>query len=175
MNDDENHIHGTPEEVIRALAQEVAAGRMSAEQLAELTTALHRGEEALHDVSVGFRVALIMQGFESMALQLIHVGMALTQAGAMFSYGVSEDKAPDWLDNLGPAETRALLVASVMVLRAGNVDAEIAEDGVHIGIRGKIRDDDEVSHDAIVREFVNELNEIFPDVPPSKPRQGEWW
>ena len=176
MDDENNHIHGNPEDVLRQLAEEVRAGRMTPEQLAELAVTLGAQAEAMHDVSVGFRVALIAQGFESVALKLVSIHMALTEAGAMFQYTVGGGEAPDWLDSLDEATNRAFLTASVMVLRAGNINAEISADNLRIDIRGHIVGHGNPDQDAIINDFIAELDQIFPDVPPSAPpRKGEWW
>jgi len=177
MSDDENdnHIHGTIEEVLAKLAEQVRQGLMTPEQLANLAALMGAGKEVMHDVSIGFRVGLISQGYEEIALMLSTVHMVLAEPGAMFTYGVNGRANQDFIDNLTPEQNRAFLVASVMVLRAGNIDAEIAEDNLHIEIAGPIVTGDEVDHDSIVNRFVDELDQIFPDIPHPKPRQGEWW
>jgi hypothetical protein len=174
---DGRHIHGPIEVVIRKILDAMERGEMTQEQATALmlglnhTTTYHR-----HDVSTPFRVALIAQGYEHIALKLGEVHMTLTDAGAMFEYGVKPSDDPDWLDHLGEEGSQAMLQASVWVLRGGNINASIAEDGVQINIAGPIVFDHEVAPDdveALVNEFVQELDQEFPDKPP--PRKGSWW
>lgn len=180
MSDDDSDqvFHGAIEDVIARIVEAVTEGRMTQEQATELITILAHQNKKLqrHDVSVGFRVGLIAQGYEEMALRLKEVWMTLTQAGAMFEYGLEADFDADWMDHLDAAANAAMLQASVWVLRAGNINARADEDG-RIRIEGPIVDEgngvapDDV--EALVNEFVKELDIEFPDTPP--PRKGQWW
>jgi hypothetical protein len=179
MSDDDDHvIHGPIAEVIRKIMEEVTSGRMSEAQATELMMGLnHQISHHRHDVSTPYRVALIAQGYEWIALELGEVHMTLTRAGALFEYGIRPTYDADFMEKLDEAGKHAMLQASVWTLRGGNINASIAEDGT-INLDGNIRDyaaeTETTDVEALVTEFVKELNEEFPDQPPP-PRKGTWW
>ena len=174
MSDSDEPIHGSIEEVIKQLTQEVANGTMSPEQMAELIGVLVDQGKHSHNVTIPFRVAMIAQGREDIAHMVDQVTMTLTDAGAMFAYGV-EAKHQAEFDAFNPLLNRIFRQASVWILRAGNIDASLDDDNpARIAINGLIHDDDEQPDiEAMVKDFVAELDEVFPSAPP--PRKGDWW
>lgn len=173
--DDGDSIHGSVQEVIRKIIESMANGSMSQEQAVELmATMANSAGNHRHDVSVAFRVALMAQGYETEALKLREVWMTLTTAGAMFQYAVDGRLATEWIDEMSEELSQAFLNASVYVLRGGYVNADADPETNRIRINGSL--DDDVSPDdveALVSEFVQELDREFPDKPP--PRKGTWW
>lgn len=176
MDSEDNHIHGRIEDVIRQLIEQVGEGEMTPDQMVEVVASLAAVQigNASHDVTIGFRTALIAQGYDAQASKLKKIVMVLTSAGAAFQYGLAEDDPADWMDAMPPEVNRAFLQASVWVLRAGNIGATIAEDGNHIDITGPIVGD-ALPEDAeeMVKEFVAEIDRTFPTVAPK--RIGTWW
>jgi len=176
MSDPQDPIGGSIAEVIAKILDEVACGTMSQEQANELIQALnHNARFHRHDVSLPYRVGLMALGREDIAMRLGSVHMILTTAGAMYEYGVRENEDdPNFMEYL---ESGLLLQVSAWVLRAGFIDA-VVENGT-INLRGSLmnNDDDKViapdDVETLVKEFVKELNEEFPDDPPS--RKGSWW
>jgi hypothetical protein len=169
-------IHGSVEDVVKSIIHALVDGTMSVDQAAELVAGLAgHGAQKRHDVSVAFRVALIAQGFETEALLLREVWMTLTPAGAMFQYAVDGRKATQWIDEMEEGLSEAFLKASVVVLRAGYINADTDPETNRIRIMGSLEDDDVSADDveALVSEFVEELDREFPDKPP--PRKGTWW
>jgi hypothetical protein len=122
------------------------------------------------DVTLGFRVALVSQGYEREALKLGRVRMHLVEAGAMFNYSVAATD-DDWLDARHEELDPVFLRASIMVLRSGNIDAVLDPDTPNqMVICGEIIPKDV---DQLVGMFREEIDEAFPDTPPQ--RQGKWW
>lgn len=171
-------FHGPLGDVIRELLEAMQHGEMSDEQLVDVVASIASvGTQPEHDISVAFRTALIAQGHEEMANRLKEVKLTLTKLGPLFRYGVAPDDEADWLDSLDEEGNKAFLNASLWVLRAGNVNAYIDEDG-KLEFAGPIDQpgDLQVSPadvETLVSEFVEELDRQFPDKPP--PRKGSWW
>lgn len=179
MSEDDVPIHGTPEEVIRYLMSRVAEGRMDAEQATELVAGMVNDGGHTHDVSVAFRSVLIALGHEDVAMRLHEVMMGLGSAGAVFRYKLAQNDEAEWVDQPTSEVGQAVLRASICVLRAGFLDASPAEDGIGVLIQGNLgpaKHNHGVAPDdveKIVSEFMEEVDQEFPDVP--KPREGKWW
>lgn len=179
MSEDDVPIHGSTEEVIRYLMSRVAEGQMDAEAASDLVAGMVNGGEHTHDVSVAFRAVLIALGHESVAMRLHEVVMSLSAAGAAFRYKLDKDDDAEWIDQPTSEVGEAMLRASICTLRAGFLDAQPAEDGVGVliqGALGPMAKSNGVAPDdveKIVSEFMDELDQQFPDVP--KPREGKWW
>jgi hypothetical protein len=149
--------------------RQLADGQINAEQAAELIKVMGQPNEGV-DVTLGFRVALVSQGYEREALKLGQVRMHLVEAGAMFNYSVAVTD-DDWLDARHEELDPVFLRASIMVLRSGNIDAVLDPDTPNqMAILGEIVPGD---IEQLVGMFREEIDEQFPDKP--KPRTGEWW
>jgi len=167
-------MYGDPASVARQIINQMAKGTITTEQAMELLTTMVTPEDGV-DVTVGFRVALGMQGYEAEALKLQRVRMHLVEAGAMFNYTIaaSED---DWLEARHGELDPVFLRASIAVLRAGNIDAVLDESEPNLmAIKGEIIANltKGTNIEQLVEQFREEIDEQFPDKP--KPRTGEWW
>ena len=167
-------IYGDPAQVIRKLVQQMADGKISSQQAAEMVKAMAMPHEGV-DVTIGFRVGLVAQGYELEALKLGRVRMHLVEAGAMFNYTVFG--TDDWLDERHVELDPVFLRASIMVLRAGNIDAVLDPDEPNLmAILGEIVPNltKSADIDEVVGLFRQELDEVFPDQAPHH-REGKWW
>jgi len=166
-------IYGDPATVIRRIVQQMVDGSINAEQAAELVKAMAQPNEGV-DVTVGFRVALISQGYETEALKLNRVRMHLVEAGAMFNYSIPAAEE-DWLDGRHEELDPVFLRASIMVLRAGNIDATLDDSEPNMmRISGEINPTNDDDIDEVVGLFRQELDDVFPDQAPHH-REGKWW
>ncbi len=125
-----------------------------------------------HDISVAFRVGLMAQGYEQMAMRVGEAKLYLHKHGFMLQIDPRVNDDPDWFENRTPEQMKAFDVALVWVLRGGNIDAFIDDQG-RIDQRGKITPQSNEDVEAIVGQFKQQIDEQFPDPPPT--RQGKWW
>lgn len=162
---EEGHIEGRADRVIRKM---LADGEV--DKVMEIITGLTGDKGDKHDVSIGFRTALIAQGFEAEALKLACIEVLFMSDGFVMQFTPGDDG--EWLDHQTPEAKQAFNTACVWVLRAGNMDCHLTDNG-HIGCRGPIIATNEEQMEQLVGQFRAEIDEQFPDTPPT--RQGTWW
>lgn len=162
---EEGSIEGRADRVLRRLLTE---GNI--DDAIEMVGTLLANEG--HDISVAFRVGLISQGYEELALRVGGAKLFFHNQGFMLQIDPRVNDDPDWFETRTPEQRKAFDTSLVWVLRAGNIDAYLDDDGT-IGQRGKIVPHSTEDVEQIVGRFKEAIDEEFPDAPPT--RQGKWW
>jgi len=123
-----------------------------------------------HDISIAYRAGLIAQGFEVEAMRISQVKIHFHDQG--FALQIDPVDGGDWFDDIDPDLKAAMAQALIWIMRGANIDAYIDDDGI-ISNRGQILPTSPDSVEHLVGQFKAEIDEQFPDVPPT--RQGKWW
>ena len=163
--DEDRRMEGRADRVIRRL---INNGQV--DEVLELIEAISSNDG--RDISVGFRVALMAQGFEAEAFRCGEVKLFFHKQGFLIQIDPIKDEDLEWYDHKTPEQQQAFDQATVWVLRAGNIDAYIDANG-DIGARGKIVPTKDEDVEQIIGQFKAEIDERFPDTPPK--REGKWW
>jgi len=160
---EDRSIEGRADRVIRRLIEEGGI-----EEALIMVQALIEGG---HDISVAFRACLIAQGLEAEAMQINEAKLHLHGHGFMLQID-PRDPNDSWYEGRLPEIKAAMDQALIWVMRGANIDAYMDDDGI-ISNRGQILPTSPDSVEHLVGQFKAEIDEQFPDVPPT--RQGKWW
>ena len=161
---EDRSIEGRADHVIRRLIEEGGV-----EEALIMVEALIEGG---HDISVAFRACLIAQEHEDVAMQIGQAKLHLHGHGFMLEINPRDPDNDRWYETTPPEIKAAMDQALIWVMRGANIDAYIDDDGI-ISNRGQILPTSPDSVEHLVGQFKAEIDEQFPDVPPT--RQGKWW
>lgn len=155
-----------PKAYLRHLVEHFENGDMDIEQVLEAASLVAVGSAI--DITQQWQCVLIALDEEDLAHHFVHIALVATKRGIGITLGI-DPSDPLWDTSSVTVEQKKIMDrATYACLRRAGLDVEVMEGG-----RLRILRPDQPEEDAIISQFIDELNEL-PEEDPDRKGWGKW-